>query len=851
VTSTDPVDRTTEPNHGPPLELPDRRAAASRLAASAPRTALDRLARLTARLLGTGYAQVSLVVDDQMVAGLHGMDLPDEARRGPAVESLCAVTAAQGEPLVVANARVDDRVNELPPVTSGVVGAYLGAPLRSAGGHVVGAVCAYDGSPRRWSSEEVSLLSELAGSVVAELELAAISADLAASTARLELGSAAAGIGSYDWDLRTGRLHWDERLMRPFGYDAATFPAEFEGVLTRVHDDDRARLEDAVRAALDSCGELTEEYRVVLPDGTQRWVTARGRVLPDAGGEPLRMLGAAFDSTEVRDEQQRVARVLESMANAFYSLDHAWTITYVNGAAERMLGRGREELVGANLWEAFPAAAGTTFEDGYRRAVESGEAVSFEACYPPLDSWFEVWAWPSPDGGLAVYFNNINARRQAEAQRQEALQAAESANARLQTIADASAALTGTLDARRVLEVLSDVIVPDLAAWLFVALRGELVPALGGHLERADGVGEVAIVHVAHPVLATGGASTLPIDVPLSLDDPHGVGRVISTGRPEWLTEVDDEVLATFVSEEVPLARLQALELGSAFTVPLSSGGRVLGAVTVAEPAGAALDRRLLEDLGIRAGTALDNAFLYGATRQAGLTLQRSLLPRSLPSVDGVEIATRYLPGVRTLEVGGDFYLAQALPDERLLLVMGDVMGRGIRAAAEMGQLRSVIASLAYDGDPPAEVLGRLAPRVERLLDLEMATALLGLYDPATRRLQLASAGHPPPLLAPLSGAPHYLAVQPGPPLGSGVADHPPFEVELPAGATLVLYTDGLVETREEPLDVGMERLRQAVREVRLPPDLVCDHVLRELGRDRGTDDDVAMVVMSHRADPG
>jgi serine phosphatase RsbU (regulator of sigma subunit) len=252
-----------------------------------------------------------------------------------------------------------------------------------------------------------------------------------------------------------------------------------------------------------------------------------------------------------------------------------------------------------------------------------------------------------------------------------------------------------------------------------------------------------------------------------------------------------------------------------------------------------------VEDLVGRAGVALDNALLYGNSRRVGIALQRSLLPGSLPQVDGVGLAARYLPGVEGIEVGGDFYVAHELADGRLLVGIGDVMGRGVQAAATMGQLRSVLLTLAYGGDPPEAVLDRLASLVDDLLDLQMATVLLGVYDPARRRLRIASAGHPPPLLAPLDEEPRFLDVVPGPPLGAGPADHPALEVDVPDGATIVLYTDGVVERRGESLGDGMERLRRALVDVKLPPAAVCEHALRVTGRAEGSDDDVAIVVLS------
>src|SRR5262249_28607746 len=173
--------------------------------------------------------------------------------------------------------------------------------------------------------------------------------------------------------------------------------------------------------------------------------------------------------------------------------------------------------------------------------------------------------------------------------------------------------------------------------------------------------------------------------------------------------------------------------------------------------------------------------------------------------------------------VGGVCSTAHPLEDGRLLLVIGDVMGHGARAAARMGQLRAVLAAYAYDGDPPDRVLAHLSIRAPALLDLPMATVLAAVYDPSRRLLTFSLAGHPPPLITP---PPSFPAVRPGPPLGVGATEYVRHVVELPANATLVLYTDGLVEDRGRAIDAGLEALRRSLVDVDLAPNDVCAHVL-------------------------
>jgi len=274
----------------------------------------------------------------------------------------------------------------------------------------------------------------------------------------------AAGVGAFVWDLVTGDLRWDGRLLELFGLDEESFGGTIEAFNRCVHRDDLGRVSDALQRAIATCGDYVAEYRVVLPDGSLRWIEARGHAFADQpDGPPVRLVGAAYDTTEVREGEARVGRVLESMSSAFFQLDRAWRFAYVNSEAERLLGSTRVHLIGTSIWDAFPAAVGSTFEQHYRGAVASGEPVTFEAWYPPpLDAWYEVRAWPSPEG-LAVYFVDITARRDA----QEALD--RSAH-RLALLASVSEALTATLDPTEGVSRLATLLVPELADWCLVTL---------------------------------------------------------------------------------------------------------------------------------------------------------------------------------------------------------------------------------------------------------------------------------------------------------------------------------------------------------------------------------------------
>lgn len=833
------------------LHSPARVAAVRRVlqgGASAP--GLDRLTRLAADLLEAPLAQVSLLAEEQVVASLFGAELAAGQRTGALADSLCTVTVQLAAPFAVSDTLEDERVRDLPPVRSGAVRAYLGVPIVASSGLSLGALCVYDDRPRTWTPRDVGVLSELAANAIAELELRALSADMATKAAQLDLALSAADTGSFDWDLVHDRLQWDDRLLELFGYERDSFGERIADFSARVHPDDAERVHETMQRAIAAVGDLSMEYRIVRPDGV-RWVEARGRVLPGPDGRPVRLLGVAYDSTELRDARDRLARLLETMSDAFYSLDRQWRFTFVNPEAEKLLGRSAEELLGAVLWDAFPEMAGSVFEEQFTAAVGRGEPVSFETYYAPLQGWFDLRAWPTPDG-LSVYFQDVSARRKAQQEREQAVvererayAAAEAANARLSLLADVSHRLAQSLEPVQVLQGLSDVVLPSLGEFLVVALAAEAAADLTGRELPDDDA--VHVVHVSHsspeqlPAL-----EQLVRALPLTTSDGVGVGAVIRTGEPEWLPQVPDEALVALAPDEPSLAGLRALMPMSALTVPLLSRGRRLGAASIGRPASGAVDRALLVDVAGRAAVALDNALLYGAERRTGLTLQKSLLPGAVPQPDGIEVAVRYRPGAAGAFIGGDWYQGVLVGDD-LVLCMGDVMGHGMRSAARMGQLRAIVATLALEGHGPGELLRRLADSSDVLLDLELATLLVASYSCTTRTLTVASAGHPPPLLAPLGQRPEYLQVRPGPPIGTLPGRYDELVVEVPPGGTLVLYTDGLVEARGETLDQGLEALRVAVADQRRSPEQVADHLLAALGRDEGAADDVALLVLAHR----
>jgi PAS domain S-box-containing protein len=650
---------------------------------------------------------------------------------------------------------------------------------------------------------------------------------------RISLAVDSAQVGSFDWDLRTGRLVWDDRLRGLFGYTREDFGETIAAFDARVHPDDRERVGQALQAAIAVCEEFEAEYRVVLPSGEVRWVQARGQALPDADGVAGRLIGAAFDTTDLRDGAARTARVLEAMPSGFFSVDREWSFSFLNAAAERLLGRTRDQLLGRSVWAEFPDAVGTAFEDVYRSAVDSGRPQTFEAYYPaPLDAWYEVLAWPTPDG-LSVYFSDITARKAAAA-------AQERTSARLALTARVTAHLAEAADTLTAVADLPRLMVPGLAEGVVLTV----VDADG----RPRDVGSWHTHPQQRAVLAAysaGRLEQLPLTSPLA--------RVLA-GSPPVRSN------GTEVAASLPDGRtrdlLRALDAERGLVLPVPGRDRVLGALTLFSGAGQPPDEDVEEtarDLASRIGLALDNARLAAAQGAIAEGLQRSLLTDP-PEPDHAHVVARYVPASEAARVGGDWYDAFMQPGGSTMLVIGDVVGHDIEAAAAMGQLRGLLRGIAtYSDAGPAEVLRGLDSSMRLLRARTMATAVVARleqtaeeFDRGVTRMLWANAGHPAPLVVHPDGTQTVLASRRGE-LLLGVDDTTPRTqrvITLDEGSTVLLYSDGLVERRDQHLDEGLERLQQAVAELHGSTlDQLCDGLVDRLV-DGHPDDDVALVAV-------
>ncbi|WP_431884713.1 GAF domain-containing SpoIIE family protein phosphatase [Micromonospora wenchangensis] len=417
----------------------------------------------------------------------------------------------------------------------------------------------------------------------------------------------------------------------------------------------------------------------------------------------------------------------------------------------------------------------------------------------------------------------------------------EQAHERLNLLASLSEELTGTLDVETAVGRLADAVVPRLADWAMVTL--------------IDQGGTPRWVTAVHRDPARAADITRFGEVALRRLGPASVTRtVLRTGQPvlRGVADLDDVQRASDAPELVALA--ERLGFASHLTVPVPAPGRgtVMGAVTLVNGP----DRRAFDDddlgtaleIGRRAGQAVGNGWIYGEQRHVAEVLQHSMLPE-LPQSPWVELAARYQPAADRVEVGGDWYDAFVQPDGDLVAAIGDVAGHDIEAAATMGQLRNLVRGNAFGRDDPVEeLMRRLDATISGLCIPTAATAVLARLRQVAGGVAVTwcNAGHPAPLLVTADGTVRPLDGRREPLLGlTRPTPRTGAEVLLAPGDTLLLYTDGLVERRDQSIDEGMAQLcaRVAAAGVRPAADL-CDLLL---GTGHRREDDVALLALRAR----
>ncbi|MER6063834.1 SpoIIE family protein phosphatase [Streptomyces sp. NPDC001792] len=432
---------------------------------------------------------------------------------------------------------------------------------------------------------------------------------------------------------------------------------------------------------------------------------------------------------------------------------------------------------------------------------------------------------------------------------------AEVAKERLKLLYDAGLGVGTTLDVERTGSELARVAVPRFADFVTVdladaVLHGEEPAATATDMRRIAVHG----IRDDHPLYE----KDRLIDFLPFTPQARGYG----SGRSELVTDLST---ADDWKAQDPQRTREILDFGiqSLIVAPIRARGVVLGMANFYRAKRDPFDQEdlsLAEELVARAAVSIDNARRYAREHAMAVTLQRSLLPRALPEQSALDVGYRYLPAQSG--VSGDWFDVIPLPGSRVALVVGDVVGHGLHAAATMGRLRTAVHNFSTLDLPPDELLGHLDDLVGRIdqdeADAEAAgeiagaTCLYAIYDPVTRRCTMARAGHLAPALVHPDGSVTFADVPAGPPLGIGGMPFQTAEFELAEGTELVLYTDGLIEDRARDLDVGMELLGQALAgHPGRTPDASCQAVLDELLPGRPTDDVALLVARTHTLTPG
>ncbi len=547
-----------------------------------------------------------------------------------------------------------------------------------------------------------------------------------------------------------------------------------------------------------------------------------------------------------------VAKAIDALGAGAYLADERGLVLAVNTSGERLLARSATGLIGQDAHDVLHR--NRYGEPVPRAQCPIRESILTEHTGHGGEQWFErgdgtllpvAWlATPCALGtgapGTLVLFHS--AGRAWQPPRRPPSSGRLSEVERLALLAETTTLLTSTLDIHEALRRLIDLVVPRLADWAVIDL-----------ISRRDEVSRFAVAH------AEGGTVVLREDLqgpmpPVPQESPMPLSRALrgaasSLAGPETYQGPPDSGIA------VEQRRLfEATGMHSAIVVPLRSMHEVLGALTLGradqpEPF-TATDTSLLEDIARRASLALENARLYQRQRKVAETMQRHLLPR-LPRMPGRAMAARYLPAPHASQVGGDWYDAFVLTDGATALAVGDVVGHDLDAAAGMAQLRNMLRAYALSQQqPPSKIVEWLDQSTQDIAEVSMATlvfARLTENDDGRYELSWTNAGHPPPLLVTHDGVARYLTEGHGVLLGvAPERPRPDATLEIPPGATLLLYTDGLIESPGHPLDEGLDRLRRhAASLAHRPLESFTDELLAR-ARPQDNDDDVALLAVRH-----
>ncbi|MER6842136.1 SpoIIE family protein phosphatase [Streptomyces platensis] len=641
---------------------------------------------------------------------------------------------------------------------------------------------------------------------------------------------------------------WSPQAEKLFGYTAQEALGRFAGRLL-VHERDLDLVISLFAEVMATGESWAGAFPVRHKDGSSRLVEFRNMRLLDDRGD-FYALGIATDEEILRQVERDVAlstRLVSQSPIGLAVLDTELRYLAVNPALARMNGVPAEEHIGRSVAEVLPFLDTDAIEAALRQVLASGTPLVDEHTVgrTPADpdnehAWsVSYYRLEDPGGrvlGVAGLSVDVTDRHRAATE-------AARARRRLAMIADGTARIGTTLEVERTARELAEVAVPELAD---IAAVDILDSVLEGRPPQAPGARPALFralaVKAAYPTEAVRAAD--PPGHLASYGADRLVTRCVRTGRPLLIAHVQERDLARIARDPEAAALLARSGIHTYLTMPLISRGEVLGALGLTRARNPLPfdedDLALAAELAERAAVCIDNARLYQGQRNAAITLQRSLLPDRPPHRKGLEIATRYQPAGTTSEVGGDWFDVVPLGADKTALVVGDVMGSGIDAATTMGRLRTATSTLADLDIPPTEVL-RHIDKITADLD-QYATCAYAVYDPHHAVCHIAVAGHLPPVLMPTGRPPELLDLPIGVPLGVGGVPFEEATFRLRPGDRLVLYTDGLVETRHDPIDERLALLLDLLDRPDRTLEDTCDRLLDAL-RDPDDPDDVALLI--------
>ncbi|MFE2226768.1 SpoIIE family protein phosphatase [Streptomyces kronopolitis] len=643
---------------------------------------------------------------------------------------------------------------------------------------------------------------------------------------------------------------WSPQAEQLLGYPAQEALGQYAARLL-VAEEDFDRVLELFARVMESGEPWAGVFPVRHKDGSTRLLEFRNMRLTDDSGD-VYALGLATDQAILRQVEQDVAlstRLVAQSPIGLAVLDTALRYVAVNPALERINGMPAQAHLGRRVRQALPFLGAEAVEAAMREVLATGvpqvdrSVVGRTPADPDHDHAWSVsyYRLEAPGGtvlGVAASVIDVTDRHRAATEAYHARQ-------RLALIADASVRIGTTLDLEQTARELAETVVPDLADVAAVDILDTTLhhsPGPGGS-SAGQSVFRALAVAAAYETEAVAAAD--PVGEPARYEADRLVTRSVTTGTPVLVPHVGAEDLPRIARDGESAARLARAGLHSYLAVPLIARGTVLGALDLKRLRNPLPfdddDLVLAGELANRAAVSIDNARWYQRERATALTLQRTLLPQHPASRPRLEIASRYQPAGAASEVGGDWFDVIPLSGDRTALVVGDVMGSGINAAATMGQLRNTTRALAGLGLDPAQVL-RHVDRSSTGLEQAIATCVYAVHDPHRDECRIATAGHLPPVLLRPGRAPALLDLPTGAPLGVGGITFHATTIRLAPGDQLVLYTDGLVETRDQDIDTRLQVLLDLLATPRPSLEETCDHLLSTL-RHPDDYDDVALLI--------